>query len=109
VSGEPKAAPTKSTMLLTALVLIVFGFGVSAFNWYLALTDNSYYAVAALVTPFMGFIGVAMLIAPDPVQPGVADSARLRNFRRRSARALLGIGLLAAIANFLLIADWIKL
>ncbi len=85
MSGEPKAPPKKSTMVLTALALIVFGFGVSAFNWYLALTDNSYYAAAALVTPFMGFIGVAMLIAPDPAPPGVVDSARLRIFRRQRA------------------------
>jgi hypothetical protein len=96
-----EAKKTTSTWWVAPLLLLI-GFGGTAANWYGLYADQRYYPGAALITPFVGFLGLAMLIAPD-----VGTVTTMAKLRRFLARALIGIGLLASIADFVLINGWI--
>ena len=106
---EQTATPKKWAGLWVAIFLIVFGFGATALTWYAALTENSHDFSTALVTPFVGSLGLAMLVAPEvekvPAGPFL-PSNHLRNIRRNLARAIVVLGLVGSIVNAVLISGW---
>jgi hypothetical protein len=51
---------------LWGLFLIAFGFGTTALDWYRVRHGSAATPFAEFVTPFLGFLGIALLVAPDP-------------------------------------------
>lgn len=104
MSGQSSASTIKFKGFLAAWGLTAFGFGTSAYNWYLVCRDGSYYETLAIMTPFLGFLGLAALIAPGPEMEHGASSYK---FRRAIGRAMIALGVAASVADFMLINGWV--
>jgi hypothetical protein len=105
-NGPIKDAPSAT---LWGLVLMAAGFGAVALDWYSKRHNGEIYPFAELVAPFVGAIGLAMLVAPDAedVNAGLTpERTTLRRARRLAAQAVLAIGLLACFADFAAIHGW---
>jgi hypothetical protein len=90
-------------------LLIGFGFGITALDWYRVQGGAEPTPFAEFVTPFLGFLGVALLVAPDPghiigaqeQRPGMAWRVR-----RYAAWAIIWLGVAASFADFAAIRGW---
>lgn len=110
--SEQLTTQKKINPLWLALGLMALGFGASVINWYSAITDNSYYISAALVMPFVGFLGLAMLVAPEAEKTGeplAAPPSFSYKLRRNLARAIGAFGLIASGVNLALISGWLSI
>ena len=98
------------TVLLITLVFIALGFGVTVLNWQMALDEGKYYQMTAFIGPFIGFLGLAMLVGP-PAKPAEAQedeiASRHRTLRQRLAMATVAVGIIAGGVNFALMNGWI--
>jgi hypothetical protein len=94
---------------LWGLILIAFGFGTTALDWYRVRHGGEPTPFAEFVTPFLGFLGIAMLVAPDPWHIIGAQEQRPNTtwrVRRTVAWAIIWLGALASFADFAAIHGW---
>ncbi|HEY1632895.1 MAG TPA: hypothetical protein VGF56_16375 [Rhizomicrobium sp.] len=97
--------------ILWGVILIGFGFGTTALDWYRVRHGGEPTPFAEFVTPFLGFIGVATLVAPDPEHIIGAQEQRpgfVWQARRRAAQIILALGVLASFADFAAIHGWLR-
>ena len=106
MSDGPAETPKTSSGLWLALGLAAVGFGTAAVNWNSALTEGTYYVSAAAIGPFLGFLGLAMLVAPR-TEDVAGKPQRLRTLRVWLGRAMLAIALVAGAANLAVMNGWI--
>jgi hypothetical protein len=100
----------KLTGFLIAMVLFALGFGGTLLNWQMVFDEGKYYPKMAFVGPFIGFLGLAMLVGPSTkAEEVVGDetATRRRKLRQRLALTTLAIGLIAAGLNLALMNGWI--
>jgi hypothetical protein len=92
------------------LAFIVIGFGGTVLNWQMIIEESKYYPKMAFIGPFIGFVGLAMLVGapskPADVQEDEAVTRR-RTLRQRLALATVLLGLIAGGVNLALMSGWI--
>lgn len=92
-------------------VMAIVGFAGFFLNWQSALEDGHYRPITALVTPLIGFLGLAFLVVPDQEGEFVAKHGEAALGRRKvrllAAKLLALLGIIAGVVNFALMKGWL--
>jgi len=92
------------------VAMAIVGFAGFVLNWQSALEDGHYRPITALLTPLVGFLGLAFLVVPDQVAEFVAKHGEgalgRRKVRLLVAKLLALLGLIVGVVNFVLMKSW---
>ena len=93
-----------------SVIMVIVGFAACWLNWRSALEDGHYRPIAAMATPFLGFLGLAFLVVPPQQDQFIAkygEAALGRRILRLRAAQVLGLlGIVAGVINFILMKNW---
>jgi len=91
--------------------MAIVGFAGFYLNWQSALQDGHYRPITALVTPLIGFFGLAFLVVPDQVAEYVAKHGEAalgcRKVRLLVSKLLALLGIVVGMVNFALMKGWL--
>jgi hypothetical protein len=94
---------------LAGLLLFILGGGFSAWSWYTALTDGSYYREAVAIFPAFAVVGLGLLFFPVDMEQFRAEHGvdRPRQFAHYPIawKVLFFVALAAGLGNWLAISQ----
>ena len=88
------------------VAMAIVGFAGFFLNWQSALQDGQYHPISALLTPLIGFFGLAYLVVPDQVAEYIAKHGEAALGRRKVrllvSKLLALLGFIVGVVNFVL-------